>query len=132
MAYKIGDKAHGGIVFCLFQDGEHGLVAAETDHSTRATWEDAMKICSDLKLGGYRDWFLPSKDLLILMWKNLHRYGCPEWGPCPTALGGFVDDMYWSSEEFDTFDAYRYNFRNGSQNRWYKPNELYVRAVRAF
>ncbi len=138
MAYHIGDKAHGGIVFCVSQDGEHGLVAAETDQSTGANWEAAIKICSELDLNGFKDWFLPSKDLLNLMWKHLHKFRCPSTAPddvpCPYALGDFAAMHYWSSSSVENSGGkvYKQSFHDGTQSMMFMSDKIHVRAVRAF
>ncbi len=122
MAYKIGDKAQGGIVFYVEGSGKHGLVAAETDQSASADWEAAINICSELELNGHGDWYLPPKYELNLMYMNLHLKG----------LGGFAADWYWSSTEVDDVSAWLQNFGNGNQNNSYKGLNVHVRAVRAF
>lgn len=148
---KIGDKAHGGIVFYLDGNGG-GLVCAEKDQSVKAVWgcdgitigsstgigtglentqkiensinksNTAAKICSDLVLNGYNDWFLPSKDELNLMYVNLKK----------TGIGGFASAYYWSSSEYSSNYAWGQYFGSGDQNNANKGNALYVRAVRAF
>jgi len=45
--------------------------------------------CNELKYGGFNDWFLPSKDELDLMYRNLSIKG----------LGDFSSGEYWSSSE---------------------------------
>lgn len=84
----------------------------------------AAKLCDDLVLNGYDDWFLPSLDELDLMYENLHRKG----------LGGFVSSYYWSSSEVSSFYAWYQDFGDGSQKGfgYGKFNSRYVRAVRAF
>ncbi len=37
-SFKVGDFAHGGIVFFVDDSGEHGLVCAKEDHSTLLRW----------------------------------------------------------------------------------------------
>ena len=82
----------------------------------------AAKLCFELSYGGYDDWFLPSKDELNLMYENLHMKG----------LGGFADDYYWSSSEYDNGSAWRQSFIIGNQNYYSKNYNYRVRAVRAF
>ena len=85
-----------------------------------ATAGIAARICGDLVLNGYSDWFLPSKDELNQMY--LQR----------AVIGGFASSYYWSSSEYSGSYAWLQSFSNGSQ---YYPNKLdifYVRAVRAF
>jgi hypothetical protein len=83
----------------------------------------AARICNDLVLNGYSDWFLPSKDELELMYKNLKRNG----------IGGFAVSLYWSSSEYSSYYAWRQDFYSGSQYGGNKEDNGYrVRAVRAF
>ena len=96
----------------------------------------AARLCDELELKGYTDWFLPSKDELNLMWTNLadsdgdgQNSGTSDAGN----LGDFASDFYWSSTEFeDTKAWYQFFTNNGSQNGDYKTNLNRVRAVRTF
>jgi hypothetical protein len=93
----------------------------------------AARVCDNLYLNGYSDWFLPSAKELNLMWENLHRYKCPKTNdPCPTALGDFTYGWYWSSSESDNFRAWDQAFFSGHQNNYGKDFIFHVRAVRAF
>jgi len=84
----------------------------------------AAQLCANLKFDNFTDWFLPSKDELDLMYKNLKLKG----------LGGFSDDQYWSSSQSsDNLSAWEQFFKDGY--KWtnnYKHNTNSVRAVRAF
>mgnify|MGYP006094310367 CR=1 FL=1 len=92
----------------------------------------AADICANLTLGGYSDWFLPSKDELNEMYVNLHQQG----------LGDFANSAYWNSTEpsvdlgnpgLDISCAWSQNFQNGSQSDGRaRNNPSYVRAVRRF
>ena len=127
----------------------HGLIAAPSDQSMGAAWSVsntttgaiataigtgnantivanqgagsyAAKLCADLVLNGYSDWYLPSKDELNKLYLNR------------VATGGFSIAPYWSSTEFNDSNGYYQNFNGGSQNyiQKYLPN--LVRAIRAF
>ncbi len=94
----------------------------------------AAKICEDYRGGGKSDWFLPSKDEVDLMYKNLHKSG----------IGSFANEGYWSSSEgiaekgninfrqINRNYAWYQHFYNGYQNMQLKMYPFFVRAVRAF
>ena len=81
----------------------------------------AARICGDLVLGGYSDWYLPSKGELNQLYLNR------------VAVGVFYVNWYWSSSEGDSNGAWEQNFANGIQTnsiKYYGYN--IVHAVRAF
>jgi hypothetical protein len=81
----------------------------------------AARLCGDLVLGGYSDWYLPSKDELNKLYLNR------------VAIGGFANNGYWSSTEYSNTNAWRQNFDDGFQGYGGSKNNYYVvRAVRAF
>lgn len=82
----------------------------------------AAKLCNDLVLGGQSDWFLPSRDELNLMYKNLHLNN----------QGNFPLAYYWSSTEYHASHAFSFFFNGGTATNSYKSNTYSVRAVRAF
>jgi len=150
--YSVGEYIYGGYIFHIDETGEHGLVCAPSDQSMNAPWGSsapagaadrvvgtgykntteiilgcpeegiAAKICHDLEMNGYSDWFLPSINELFLMYTNLHSKGS----------GNFEDQFYWSSTQ-DNYGAWVVSFLYGSksnQNR--DKNEVRTRAIRAF
>ncbi len=87
----------------------------------------AAKLCADLVLDGYSDWYLPSKDEIDRLFLN--------W----TAIGNFHSGSnYWSSTEdidYDGFAWYHsYTFGKDSMPSKYEYKSLCcrVRAVRSF
>jgi hypothetical protein len=82
----------------------------------------AAQVCSGLDIKEFTDWFLPSKDELNLMYKNLKRRG----------LGNFDNNWYWSSSQANVNGAWNQNFRNGYQQGDFKNLAYSVRAIRAF
>jgi len=148
----IGLLAHGGIVFylngtggglvCAEYDQSAGALwgcqdiniggtgtsigtgASNTDKILAGCFQSeiAAKICSDLVLNGYNDWFLPSQDELNLMYQNLKV----------SNRGDFTNIWYWSSSESSSFGARVQDFGDGNQISLNKSYDFYVRAVRAF
>lgn len=86
-----------------------------------ATAGIAARICYDLVLNGYDDWYLPSKDELNKLYLN------------QVAIGGFFPDgHYWCSTESTNILAWKEVLNNGYQNDNAKHFPLYVRAIRSF
>jgi hypothetical protein len=81
----------------------------------------AAKLCDDLEMNGYSDWFLPSKDEINLMYPYLNHgdYGFAE---------------YWSSSEGDLYNAWKFGVQTGGgDSNYYDKFGMYpVRAARAF
>jgi hypothetical protein len=148
----IGDTYGGGIVFYLDGNGGgliaapsdqssaawgcYGTVISGADGTAIGTGNQntidieagcttsgtAADICANLTLGGYSDWFLPSKDELNEMYLNLNQQG----------LGGFANSNYWSSTESSNLLAWHQKFSDGAQDPINKYITINVRAVRAF
>jgi hypothetical protein len=153
--HNIGDSYGGGIVFYVDCSGEHGLIAATADlglyhwgcegtfmlafgtavytgsANTTAiingcsTANIAAKIAHNFNGGGYTDWYLPSKDELILL--------CSQ----QNVVGGFTTWYYWSSTELSATNAFAILFPSCAQiNRLKDTSEgdhgEAVRPIRAF
>ncbi len=81
----------------------------------------AAKLCAEYRGGGYSDWFLPSRDELDLIYKNLQN-----------GMGG-LNGLYWSSSQFDQIGACGQDFPSGYQEcKLGKNAKAGVRPVRAF
>ncbi len=85
----------------------------------------AAKICSDLNINGYSDWYLPSKSECFSMYFNLKTM---------RGLGHFTDAIYWSSTEASIGNAYSQYGNDGypPNGGYYKNTSHYVRAIRSF
>jgi len=95
----------------------------------------AAELCDDLILGGYDDWYLPSRFEAMLMSYNV---GGDAESP-NTNIGGFSTDSYWTSTEFhyeisspniEVFNAVLGDYWSS----WNSPYnmEYAVRAIRSF
>lgn len=81
----------------------------------------ASRICGDLVLNGYNDWYLPSIDELYKLYENR------------ALIGGFSYASYWSSTQSGYYYACMINFNNGVVGSMFgKADPYYVRAVRSF
>ena len=68
------------------------------------------------------EWFLPSKDELNLLYKNLGT----------RILATATDTWHWSSSQYDSDDSWYQYFSDGNQDYINKFNTNSVRAIRAF
>jgi len=81
----------------------------------------AAYVCYNSTLGGYNDWYLPSKDELLLLYQK------------KSIVGGFSTASYWSSSEFDANSAWEVYFFNGNPSTLNKGvSSVYVRPIRSF
>ena len=151
--YAIGDTGPaGGIVFYITDAGAHGLEAAPNDQGV-GDWgcygltivgadgtgigtgaqntTDILAGCRQPRIAaqlameyswpnGQTDGYLPSKDELVLLYQQR------------SVVGGFANDYYWSSSEFNGVGAWLQYFANGNQFNTSKTSTFRVRAVRAF
>jgi len=92
---------------------------ANTYTSMLGPGHPAAELCRAYKGGGKNDWFLPS------------RYELEEMYNQRNSIGAFVPNGYWSSSEYESFNAYYQSFANGPYES-YKDDLLYVRPIRAF
>ncbi len=107
-----------------------GLVNTNKIIEVQGKGRYAAKLCADLVLGGYSDWYLRSKDELNLMYTSIG----PGAAAPLTNVGGFASYYYWSSSEYDDNYAWAQYFGDGPQRINYssKSTTYTVRAVRAF
>ena len=97
-----------------------GLSNTNTIVTAQGAGSYAAKLCADLVLNGYSDWFLPSKDELNKLYIN------------KVAIGGFANANYWNSTENDIQSAWLQNFTDGSQTPGSKNIAARIRAIRTF
>lgn len=123
--YSVGDRAHGGIVFYVNEEGTHGLVASADDQNVNVNWFEANDNLNNFELhdvdgANYMDWRLPTKYELDLMYQR------------KSIIGNFTRDIYWSSIEGDSNKAWGQKFENGDMQTLIKESKGSVRTIRTF
>jgi len=112
-------------------DNVTGLMWQKQDDGTTRQWSDAGNYCTNLSLGGYSDWRMPTQKELM----TVTDYSIP--GPGPTINASYFPNTqgsyYWSSttDAYDAGSAWDVYFGSGSvysYSQSYPPN--YVRCVR--
>jgi hypothetical protein len=114
---------YGTILTAYFTGIGLGIVNTNSIMAGCATAGIAARICGDLELNGYSDWYLPSKDELAELYLNR------------AAIFGYANNYYWSSTQHNLSNrtrAWCQNLVSGDQDYRYKDNFYYVRAVRTF
>jgi len=147
----IGDKYQGGKIAYIDHTGEHGFIISssyygswyigpsinigdtETEIGTgRSNTKRivqvlgqgyyAASICDELTLGGYNDWYLPSRGELFEIRNNLIQ------------VENYTDvyNYYWSSSESGISSAFAVDFKNGSVFSYPKSSDIFIRCIRDF
>jgi len=81
----------------------------------------AARVCAECGSAGYGDWYLPSKTELQQIYELRKE------------IGGFNNDMYWSSTEFNVGFVWGQNFQGyGGQFTQNKSSQYAIRCVRKF
>ena len=159
--HAIGDSYGGGIVFFVYDGGQHGLIAATTNQSNSIRWYGGSFTNTRARADGIGAGLKNTAiiiatqgpvdgDAFVATVCNEHSvtvggvtYG--DWYlPSKHELNllylqkvagtvvGFSNNYYWSSTEYNNHFAWLQNFSNGNQYDLNKDYTYNVRAVRAF
>jgi len=112
----VGSKMNGG----LLVNKEQKLIVSEIDLG-QTDWENAKKLCSDYRGGGFNDWRLPTKDELNQIYL-LYKMN----------VDNLLPHSYWSSSIHLSIYYWVQYFVGGHQNFTNKTNKFCVRPVRNF
>ena len=153
---EVGDVYQGGIVFYMDDSSTRGMICSAEDIASApwgCDYEDllgahrsyfgsgkinseeiiascnevsAASLCAEYIIEGYEDWFLPSKDELLLIYQSIGQ------GSSIGNIGGFANNWYWSSTEVDDHRVSAYNFTSGSIFNQGKSSNRKIRAIRTF
>jgi len=151
-SFTIGQEYQGGIIVWIDETGEHGLIAAKTDQSLGATWNNiAFGVTGatgkNIGAGPYNTRkivrFQGTDGIYAaLLCAQYRNEGYNDWYlPSKNelaemykqkALIGAGDHIYWSSTEVDENIAWAQNFATGGRKQNLKDKIYYVRAARTF
>ena len=158
-SHAIGDSYGGGIVFFVYDNGQHGLIAATADQSGGIRWHGGsytnIRARADGIGAGLKNTAIIIADQGSVAGNAFAATVCNEYSVTVAGVtygdwylpskhelnllyfqkhvvGSFSGQFYWSSTEVDTIYAWRQFFFNGTQRFTSKHYVSYVRAVRAF
>ena len=157
--HYIGESYGGGIVFYVYDNGQHGLIAATADQSTGIRWFGGTSTNTRARADGVGAG-LKNTPIIIagqgpVDGAAFAATACNEYSvtvggvtygdwylPSKSELillylqkvvvGGFSGIFYWSSTEYDNTYAWGQAFDNGTNFFSSKNNPHNVRAIRAF
>jgi hypothetical protein len=157
--HYIGESYGGGIVFYVYDNGQHGLIAATADQSPAIRWYGGSNTFTRARAEGVGAGL---KNTSIIIANQGAVDGnpfaatvCNEYSVTVdgvtygdwylpskhelnllylqmAVVGGFANGGYFSSSEFNDYFAWIQDFSDGSQFFHFKYYSFSVRAVRAF
>ncbi|MBE9510953.1 MAG: DUF1566 domain-containing protein [Bacteroidetes bacterium] len=158
--HYIGEQFGGGIVFYVYDNGQHGLIAPTADQDPGIEWYNGIKRYTNTSGDGLGAGAM-NTSLIIALQTTDNQVGnfaakvCADYSVTvdgvtygdwylpskheldllfnqKTIVGGFANDYYWSSTEFSSHSAWSQNFSIGFQYNLDKSLPYGVRAIRAF
>jgi len=158
-AHYIGESYGGGIVFYVYDNGQHGLIAATADQSTGIRWfggsytntrargdgigaglkNTAIIIVNQGPVDGVAFAATVCNEYSVTVggvnygdWYLPSKHELNLLYLNKAVVGGFASNDYWSSMESSANFVWLQNFSSGYQYLNFKYLANYVRAVRAF
>jgi hypothetical protein len=158
--HYIGEIYGGGVVFYVYDNNQHGLIAATKDQESAIAWYNGTKRYTNTAGDGVNAGVM-NTTLIIAIQTNDNPMGnfaakiCADYSVTVSGItygdwylpsraelalmynqkeviGGFSGDYYWSSTEFSSVTAWSQNFSTGAQFNLSKSLPYGVRAIRAF
>jgi hypothetical protein len=158
--HYIGESYGGGIVFYVYDNGQHGLIAATEDNESEIVWNNGTFRTTGtsgdgLNAGAMNTAIIVAAQMADDQNGNFAAKVCADYSVLvggvnygdwylpskyelnllylqKNVVDGFVNEYYWSSTESSSGYAYVQNFSYGAQNVNIKNYPWNVRAVRAF
>jgi len=122
---RSGDKIPDGTVYAgISPDTGKAMFALPADASLTMTFNEAQKYAATLDTHGHRDWRVPTKAELNVLFNNR------------AAIGGFnisgsvPAGWYWSVSQINRWSAWDQRFEDGVQDSYAKDDHCSLRCVR--
>ena len=152
VVHSVGEIYGGGIVFYVYDNGTHGLIAAPTDQGSLIQWYNSSSVTNAARNGIEAGKFNTERIIINQGSGNYAAQICANqqigtWGDWylpsihelnllyiqKSAVGGFSTGVYWSSSEVNSSVAWNEEFSTGNQRGYNLKTDSYnVRAIRAF
>ena len=152
--HHIGESYGGGIVFYVYDNGQHGLIATTADQSTEIQWYNGSYTTTNaIRDQVYAGQFNTERIIInqgagsyaAQICANYQGAGYGDWylpskfelnlmyvNLKQNGLGGFATAFYWSSSEYNAGNAWGQDFYNGVQSYSDKGFTNIIRVIRAF
>ncbi len=88
-------------------DAKSHLMLAKSPPATKYNWDNANKYVKELKLCGFNNWRLPTKEEQVELQKNIGSYAAFAWFNTH-GFDNIQTDFYWSGDSYtkDNHDAW--------------------------
>ncbi len=132
---QIGDFHEEGFVFWIDETGKRGKICA-WDVLDYSNWSDAKLACEEHVEGGFSNWYLPSKEELLLIRSNIHSNSkIRDFYPTLHRTGGTGDlksfEKLWSSTTNGN-KAATVKFNETKAGSWEKSRSARSLPIRSF
>ena len=157
--HAIGERYGGGIVFFVYDGGQHGLIAASADQGAGIRWSGGSDTNTRARADGIgaglkntaiiianqgpvdgnpfaatvcNEYSVTEDGVTYGDWYLPSKYELDLLYMERATIGNFTPNYYWSSTEYDNVDAWLQDFYDGYITAANKDATISVRAVRAF
>lgn len=157
--HYVGESYGGGIVFYVYDNGQHGLIATTADQSADIRWYGGSAVVTRAQANGINaglknttiiianqasidgepfaasicnEYYVTDNGVTYGDWYLPSRHELELLFAQKNLVGGFFTENYWCSTETNQFFAYQLHFNTGAVTPNQKSLLNRVRAIRSF
>jgi hypothetical protein len=129
----VGDTMADGTIFAgISPDTGKPMYTTPVDAPLTYTFNEAQRYAERLRALGHKDWRVPTKAELNVLWENRAKGALKE---TFNVSGSYPDGWYWSSaedrsEDDSNYDAWTQSFSDGSETLNNKNFHSSLRCIR--